>query len=107
MSKAIEVKTNDFVEIVMNSDKPTIVDFWAPWCGYCVRMMPIFEKLSEELGDKVNFVKVNTDEESALAGQFKIEILPTFAIIKNREVVDRKIGYVPEEDLRAAIEAVL
>jgi len=107
MSKERELKTAEFEEAVLKSDKVSIVDFWAPWCGYCVRMMPVFEELAEEMGDKVNFFKVNTDEEVSLAQQNKIEILPTFAIFKNGEIVDRKIGYIPASELKAAIEAAL
>ena len=102
-----EVKTAEF-DAVIPAEGVAIVDFWAPWCGYCVRMMPIFEKIADsELADNVTFVKVNTDEEIELAKRYQIEVLPTFLFIKNGEVVDRKIGYVPEGDLKAAIEAQL
>lgn len=107
MSKEREIKTAEFEEAVLKSDKVSIVDFWAPWCGYCVRMMPVFEALSEELGDKVNFIKVNSDEEIDLCKEYQIEVLPTFAIFKNGEIVDRKIGYIPSGELKAAIEAAL
>lgn len=106
MSELKELKTAEYQDLV-NQGGVTVIDFWAPWCGYCVRMMPIFEALSEELGDKVVFAKVNTDEVVELAKEFKIEVLPTFAIIKNGEVVDRKIGYIPQNELKAAIEAQL
>lgn len=106
MSELKDLKTAEYQDLV-NQGGVTVIDFWAPWCGYCVRMMPIFEALSEELGDKVVFAKVNTDEVVELAKEFKIEVLPTFAIIKNGEVVDRKIGYIPQNELKAAIEAQL
>ena len=104
MSELKDLKTAEYQDLV-NQGGVTVVDFWAPWCGYCVRMMPIFEALSEELGDKVVFAKVNTDEVVELAKEFSIEVLPTFAIIKNGEVVDRKIGFLPKGDLQAAIES--
>lgn len=106
MANIAEVTTANFKEAI-SSKEVAIVDFWAPWCGYCVRMMPVFEALAEELGDKVAFVKVNTDEDVELAKEYQVEVLPTFAIIKNGEVVDRKIGYVPQNELKAAIEAHL
>ncbi|MDY3974079.1 thioredoxin [uncultured Veillonella sp.] len=105
MADIKELTVENFKADVLEFDGVSIVDFWAPWCGYCVRMMPIFEELAGELGDKVNFAKVNTDEVAALAQQFNVEVLPTFAIVKNGEVVDRKIGFVPKEELKAAIEA--
>ncbi len=107
MSKERELKTAEFEEAVINSDKVSIVDFWAPWCGYCVRMMPIFEELSDVMGDQVNFFKVNTDEEIELAQKYKIEVLPTFAIFKNGEIVNRKIGFLPINELKETIEAAL
>lgn len=102
-----EVKTADFKAAVEENTKVTVVDFWAPWCGYCVRMMPIFEGLDKKNGDKVDFVKVNTDEEPELARQYNVEVLPTFLVVKNGEVVDKKVGFIPENELLAAIEKAL
>ena len=107
MSTIIDVTTANFKEVVSTNDKVTVVDFWAPWCGYCVRMMPVYDELAAALGDKVTLTKVNTDEQPELAQFFKIEILPTFAIFKNGEIVDRKIGFIPLEELKAAVEAHL
>lgn len=107
MSAIIDVTSANFKEVVSTNDKVTVVDFWAPWCGYCVRMMPVYDELAAALGDKVTLTKVNTDEQPELAQFFKIEILPTFAIFKNGEIVDRKIGFIPLEELKAAVEAHL
>ena len=107
MSTIIDVTTANFKEVVSTNDKVTVVDFWAPWCGCCVRMMPVYDELAAALGDKVTLTKVNTDEQPELAQFFKIEILPTFAIFKNGEIVDRKIGFIPLEELKAAVEAHL
>ena len=107
MSAIIDVTTANFKEVVSTNDKVTVVDFCAPWCGYCVRMMPVYDELAAALGDKVTLTKVNTDEQPELAQFFKIEILPTFAIFKNGEIVDRKIGFIPLEELKAAVEAHL
>lgn len=97
----------NFKSLVMENSKVSIVDFWAPWCGYCVRMSPVFDALAEQFGDRANFVKINTDEQMDLAREFKIEVLPSFIIIKDGVEVDRKIGYIAQEDLAAALEAVL
>ena len=107
MSAIIDVTSPNFKEVVATIDNVTVVDFWAPWCGYCVRMMPVYDELAAALGDKVTLTKVNTDEQPELAQFFKIEILPTFAIFKNGEIVDRKIGFIPLEELKAAVEAHL
>lgn len=107
MAKTVDLKVDNFDENILVGDDVKIVDFWAPWCGYCVRMMPIFETLSDEMGDTVKFAKVNTDEEMDLARKYNIEVLPTFAIIKNGEIVDKKIGFVPKDELQKAIEAAL
>ena len=70
-------------------------------------MMPVFEEIAGQLAGKVNFAKVNSDEETELARQLSIEVLPTFVIMKDGQVVDRKIGFLPKGDLLAAIEAHL
>lgn len=105
MAEIKELTVDNFKAEVIENDKVTVVDFWAPWCGYCVRMMPVYDELNAALGDKVTLTKVNSDEQPALAQHFKVEVLPTFAIFKNGEIVDRKIGYVPLEELKKAIEA--
>jgi len=99
-----DLKTAEYQDLV-NQGGVTVVDFWAPWCGYCVRMMPIIEEIAGELEGKANFVKVNADEEPELAHNLQVEVLPTFVILKDGEVVDRKIGFLPKGDLQAAIES--
>lgn len=103
MADLKELKTAEYADFI--KEGVAVVDFWAPWCGYCVRMMPIFEEIAGELADKVNFAKVNADEETDLARELSIEVLPTFVILKDGQIVDRKIGFVPKSELLAAIEA--
>ncbi|MDY3982868.1 MAG: thioredoxin [Veillonellaceae bacterium] len=107
MAEAKAVTTATFQKDVLDVPGVSVVDFWAPWCGYCVRMMPIFEELEGGMSDKVNFAKVNTDEEIDLAKQYEIDVLPTFLVLKDGQVVDRKIGYMPLAELKAVIEAHL
>ena len=95
----------EFIQDLVNQGGVTVIDFWAPWCGYCVRMMPIIEEIAGELEGKANFVKVNADEEPELARNMQVEVLPTFVILKDGEVVDRKIGFLPKGDLQGAIES--
>ena len=104
MSELKELKTADYQDL-LNQGGVTVIDFWAPWCGYCVRMMPVIEEIAGELEGKANFVKVNADEEPSLARDLQVEVLPTFVILKDGEVVDRKIGFLPKGDLQGAIES--
>ena len=100
----INITKEIFEEKILKADQPVLVDFWAPWCGYCVRMMPVIEEIAGELEGKANFVKVNADEEPSLARDLQVEVLPTFVILKDGEVVDRKIGFLQKGDLQGAIE---
>ena len=104
MSELKELKTAEYQDL-LNQEGVTLIDFWAPWCGYCVRMMPIVEEIAGEMEGKANFVKVNADEETDLARALQVEVLPTFVVVKNGEVVDRKIGFLPKGDLQGAIES--
>ena len=104
MSELKDLKTAEYQDLV-NQGGVTVVEFWAAWCGYCIRMMPIIEEIAGELEGKANFVKVNADEEPELARNLQVEVLPTFVILKDGEVVDRKIGFLPKGDLQAAIES--
>lgn len=104
MSELQALTTAEF-EAFVAEPGVAVIDFWAPWCGYCVRMMPVVEEMAAELGDKVRVVKVNADEEGKLAQEMGVEVLPTFIILKDGEIVDRKIGYLPKSELQGAIEA--
>jgi len=95
-------ESNWYAEVI-NSDKPVLVDFWAPWCGPCRIIAPIIEELAMELGDKVKFGKLNTDENPNIAMRYGIRAIPTLILFKNGEVVDTKIGVHPKEVLRQMI----
>ncbi|MBQ9967456.1 MAG: thioredoxin [Oscillospiraceae bacterium] len=88
---AINISKNDFHEEVMNSDKPVLLDFWAPWCGSCRMVVPIVEEIAKERSD-IKVVKVNIDEEEDLAREFKIMTIPTLMVIKDGQVVKRSSG---------------
>ncbi len=91
---AIIVLTDaEFAEKVIQSDTPSFVDFWAPWCGPCKLAEPVLEELSKELEGKVNFYKVNVDENQEHAGQLGIMSIPTTVLFKNGQEVGRQVGF--------------
>lgn len=92
---------------VINSNVPVVVDFWAPWCGPCSIIAPIIEELAMEMGDKVKFGKLNTDENPNIAMRYGIRAIPTIMLFKNGEVVDTRIGVQPKEALRQMINSHL
>lgn len=88
----IELTEQTFDHVVVNSDIPVIVDFWAPWCNPCKMMIPIFNEVSNKYSLKALFVKVNTQEQESLASRFLIKSIPTIAIFKQAEEVKRVSG---------------
>lgn len=91
-SKPISVDSHSFGYFIANSDLPVVVDFWAPWCGPCRMMAPVFEEASQALALKAQFLKVNTEEQAQLGGQYHIQSIPTMIIFKNGVEVDRVSG---------------
>ena len=88
---ALNINKNNFVEEVVNSEKPVLVDFWASWCGPCRMVIPVVEKIAEEYPE-YKVVKVNVDEEQELASQFGVMSIPTLMVVKNGEVVNKSVG---------------
>ena len=102
MSALPEVTQNTFQSDVLQSDKPVLVDFWAPWCGPCRMLAPIVEKLASRTSN-VKFVKLNTDENPNLAGQYHVSGIPCLILFKDGQEVDRIVGYVPENAIASMI----
>jgi len=98
--KVITLTESNWNEEVVNSDKPVLVDFWAPWCGPCRIIAPIIEELAEEFEGQIKVGKLNTDENPNIAMQYGIRAIPTVILFKNGEVVDTRIGVQPKEALK-------
>jgi thioredoxin 1 len=99
---AISVTKETFHKEVMMSEKPVLVDFWAPWCGPCRMVMPLVEEIAEERDD-VKVVKINVDEEPELASQFQVMSIPTLMVVKNGEVVSKAMGAKPKAQINAML----
>ena len=102
-----DLTDQNFEDEVLKSDLPAMVDFWAPWCGPCRMIAPITEKLSEEYKGKVNFFKLNVDENPQMATKFQIMSIPLLIFFKNGDKVDESLGAVPESMIRPKVEALL
>ena len=99
---AIDINMNNFQEEVIHSDKPVLLDFWAPWCGPCRRVVPIVEEIAQERPD-IKVGKVNVDLESELAGQFGVMSIPTLVVIKDGEIISRSMGARPKNAILAML----
>ena len=104
---AIELTNNNFQEIVMKSEKPVLVDFWAEWCGPCRMVGPIVNELATDFEGRAVVGKVDVDSENEIAAQFGIRNIPTLLIFKNGEVVDKQVGVAAKNILAGKLEAVL
>jgi thioredoxin 1 len=106
MSKVIEVTDQSFEEEVIKSNLPTEVDFWAPWCGPCVMVSPIYNKLSEEY-ENFKFCKINVDENPQMARKYGIMSIPMQMFFVNGEKVDEILGAFPERVIREKVEDII
>lgn len=99
-----QVSDQDFEQNVLQSDKPTFVDFWAPWCGPCRVIGPAVEELAPLYEGKMNITKVNVDDSPETAQKYQVSSIPTLMIFKDGKVVDRALGALPKSELQKFIE---
>ena len=99
---AISVNRNNFNQEVLNSDKPALMDFWAPWCGPCRMVVPLVEEIAKERSD-IKVVKINVDEEQELAMQFGVMSIPTLVVMKNGKIVNQVTGARPKAQILAML----
>jgi thioredoxin 1 len=107
VAKPTEVTDANFDSEVIKSDKPVLVDFWAPWCGPCRMVAPIVDELSDEYDGKVKFVKLNTDDNAKTASAYGIRSIPTLLVFKGGEVAGQIVGFRPKSDLKQRLDAVV
>jgi thioredoxin 1 len=103
----LEIDDITFDTEVLKSDKPVLIDFWAPWCGPCRAISPLVEQLADEFGDKIKFVKCNVDENPITPGKYGIRSIPTLMFFKDGNVVDQVIGIVAKSKLEEVINKIL
>jgi|TARA_R110002050_G_scaffold255521_1_gene394269 thioredoxin 1 len=102
---ALELTNDNFEELVLKSDKPVLVDFWAEWCGPCRMVGPIVEELAKDYDGKAVIGKVNVDEHGEISSKFGIRNIPTLLVFKNGEVVDKQVGVAQKSVLAGKIDA--
>lgn len=107
MAKPKEVTDATFEAEVLKSERPIMVDLWAPWCGPCHMVSPIVEDLAEEYDGRVNFAKLDTDENPVTASRYSIRAIPTLLVFNAGSLVDQVVGFRPKAELRKRLDSLL
>jgi thioredoxin 1 len=106
MGNLKEVNESNFESEVINGDKPTLVDFWAEWCGPCKALGPVLEEIADEIGEKARIVKVNVDNAQGLAQKYGIKGIPTLLFFKDGEVKTTLVGNQPKDEILKSLEEI-
>ena len=104
--KVISINKNNFEEI-RNGDKPVLLDFWAEWCGPCIKLGSAVEAIADKYEGKAVVGKMNIDENDEVSSEYRVRNIPTILFFKDGELKDRSVGLVPQADLEAKLEALL
>jgi thioredoxin 1 len=103
----INVDQDSFQKTVLDSQKPVLVDFWAPWCGPCRAVAPVVEELAKDYKGKIEFAKLNVDETPFVASKYGVMSIPTLIVFKDGKPVQHAIGYQPKEQLKKLLDSAL
>jgi|TARA_B100001250_G_scaffold284553_1_gene246644 thioredoxin 1 len=104
---ALEITDANFEEVVLKSDKPVLVDFWAAWCGPCRMVGPVIEEISNEYSEKAVVGKVDIDSNQEYAAKYGVRNIPTVLVFHNGEIVGRQVGVAPKNTYTEAIDSLL
>ena len=99
---ALHITKDNFQAVVLDSTKPVLLDFWAPWCGPCRMVGPLLEEIAEERPD-IKVAKINVDQERELARQFRVMSIPMLAVMKNGQIVNQAVGARPKDEILAML----
>ncbi len=102
----MEITDDNFEEEVIQSEKPVLVDFWAPWCGPCKAIGPAVAELADEFGDKVKFAKCNVDNSPMVPGKYGIQSIPTLLFMKDGNVENQIVGLVPKAKIEKVVKSL-
>ncbi|MCB4755621.1 MAG: thioredoxin [Elusimicrobia bacterium] len=100
----VQLTDQNFETEVLKSDKPVLVDMWAPWCGPCRMLTPVVEELAKEYADRAKIGKLNTDENPDTAERFQISAIPTLLFFKNGQLVEQLTGVRPKPEIKSVLE---
>ncbi len=104
---ALEVNDSNFEDVVIKSDKPVVVDFWAEWCGPCRMISPIIEEISAEYTGKVLVVKCDVDSSPGVSSKYGIRNIPTVLFFKDGKIADKQVGAVPKNNFLVKLNALI
>ncbi len=103
----IEVTDANFESVILKSDVPALVDFWAEWCAPCRAIAPLVEEVAQEYAGKIKVAKLNVDENPSTPGKYGVRGIPTLILFKDGQVVDQIVGAVPKDQIKALVDRVL
>ncbi len=103
----VEITDANFDEIVLNCDKPILLDFWAPWCGPCKMVGPFIDELADEYHGRALVGKINVDQNPILSNHFKVKSIPTIMFMKDKELFERTSGILPKGHMQAILNSLI